>query len=179
MSGGRDSNQTYAPGPAQPLAANPAASKPATKNGRRADQRICARVFLVANVTQRKKHGSLCLVNWNLSLPGQSARGGFVYSRLLADLAVRVDSSRDCSRFDTADMKPRVGFVLEQALGHVAYGMSLRQALSKRGDIECEWLEVSFDDEGFGRVPLLGKSYALRGNVRARANCRRASEATA
>ena len=107
-------------------------------------------------------------MNWNLSLPGQSARGGFVYSRLLADLAVRVDSSRDCSRFDTADMKPRVGFVLEQALGHVAYGMSLRQALSKRGDIECEWLEVSFDDEGFGRVPLLGKSYALRGNVRAR-----------
>jgi glycosyltransferase involved in cell wall biosynthesis len=65
-------------------------------------------------------------------------------------------------------MKPRIGFVLEQALGHVAHGMSLRRALSTRSDIECEWLEVSFDEGGFGRVPLVGKSYVLRGNVRAR-----------
>jgi glycosyltransferase involved in cell wall biosynthesis len=65
-------------------------------------------------------------------------------------------------------MRPRIGFVLEQALGHVAYGMSLRRVLGQRNDIECEWLEVSFDTEGFGRVPVLGRSYALRGNVRAR-----------
>jgi glycosyltransferase involved in cell wall biosynthesis len=65
-------------------------------------------------------------------------------------------------------MKPRIGFVLEQALGHVAYGKSLRQALTARDDIECEWLEVSFDKDGFGRIPLLGSSYALRGNARAR-----------
>jgi hypothetical protein len=71
-------------------------------------------------------------------------------------------------------MKPRIGFVLEQALGHVAYGMSLRRALSTRDDIECEWLEVSFDEEGLGRVPILGKSYMLRGNVRARGAIARA-----
>ncbi len=65
-------------------------------------------------------------------------------------------------------MKPRIGFVLEQALGHVAYGISLRRALSGRNDLDCEWLEVSFAEDGFGRVPLLGKSYVLRGNVRAR-----------
>src|SRR5258708_24089581 len=65
-------------------------------------------------------------------------------------------------------MKPRIGFVLEQALGHVAYGMSLRRTLSARKDIECEWLDVAFDGEGFGRVPIVGKSYFLRGNVRAR-----------
>jgi glycosyltransferase involved in cell wall biosynthesis len=65
-------------------------------------------------------------------------------------------------------MKPRIGFVLEQGLGHVAYGMSLRRALADRADMECVWLEVSFVKNGLGRVPLLGDSYALRGNVRAR-----------
>jgi glycosyltransferase involved in cell wall biosynthesis len=65
-------------------------------------------------------------------------------------------------------MRPRIGFVLEQALGHVAYGISLREALSARDDLECEWLEVSFAEEGFERIPVLGKSYMFRGNVRAR-----------
>jgi glycosyltransferase involved in cell wall biosynthesis len=65
-------------------------------------------------------------------------------------------------------MKPRVGFVLEQGLGHVAYGMSLRRALARRTDLECVWLEVSFVEDGVGRMPLLGKSYAFRGNLRAR-----------
>ncbi len=65
-------------------------------------------------------------------------------------------------------MKPRIGFVLEQGLGHVAYGMSLRRALAARDDLECAWLEVSFAEGGFRRVPVLGKSYVLRGNVRAR-----------
>lgn len=63
---------------------------------------------------------------------------------------------------------PRIGLVLEQGLGHVAYGMSLRRALATRDDMECVWLEVSFGTEGFGRVPIVGRSYALRGNVRAR-----------
>lgn len=72
-------------------------------------------------------------------------------------------------------MKLRVGFVLEQALGHVAYGMSLRRALSARGDIESVWLEVSFEEKtGFGRLPLLGRSYMLRGNLRARDQIARA-----
>jgi glycosyltransferase involved in cell wall biosynthesis len=71
-------------------------------------------------------------------------------------------------------MLPRIGFVLEQALGHVAYGMGLRSALSARTDIECEWLEVSFKEDGFARLPAVGKSWWLRGNVRARAAIARA-----
>jgi glycosyltransferase involved in cell wall biosynthesis len=70
-------------------------------------------------------------------------------------------------------MKPRVGFVLEQGLGHVAYGMSLRRALASRTDMDCAWLEVSFSEDGFGRVPVVGKSYMLRGNVRARTSIAR------
>jgi glycosyltransferase involved in cell wall biosynthesis len=65
-------------------------------------------------------------------------------------------------------MKPRIGFVLEQGLGHVAYGMSLRRALAARDDMECVWLEVSFSNDGFERLPFLGGNYAFRGNVRAR-----------
>jgi glycosyltransferase involved in cell wall biosynthesis len=64
--------------------------------------------------------------------------------------------------------KPRIGFVLEQGLGHVAYGQSLRRALKDRADIDCVWLEVTFGQEGVGRIPLLGQSYAFRGNLRAR-----------
>jgi glycosyltransferase involved in cell wall biosynthesis len=70
-------------------------------------------------------------------------------------------------------MTPRIGFVLEQALGHVAYGASLRRALESRADLECAWLDVSFSEDGFGRWPVVGKSYLLRGNVRARAGIAR------
>jgi glycosyltransferase involved in cell wall biosynthesis len=62
----------------------------------------------------------------------------------------------------------RIGFVLEQELGHVAYGMSLRRALELRSDIEPVWLEVSLSNDGLGRLPLLGSSHAFRGNFRAR-----------
>jgi glycosyltransferase involved in cell wall biosynthesis len=65
-------------------------------------------------------------------------------------------------------MRPRIGFVLEQALGHVAYGMSLRGALAARQDIECEWLEVSFAEDALNPFPLVGRSYWLRGNLGAR-----------
>jgi glycosyltransferase involved in cell wall biosynthesis len=64
-------------------------------------------------------------------------------------------------------MRPRVGFVLEQALGHVAYGMSLREALAGRRDMECVWLEVSFEEDAKD-LPVFGRSYWLRGNLRAR-----------
>jgi glycosyltransferase involved in cell wall biosynthesis len=68
----------------------------------------------------------------------------------------------------TTALKPRIGFVLEQGLGHVAYGQSLRHALEGRRDIECVWLEVTFEQDGIGRIPVVGRSYAFRGNLRAR-----------
>ena len=66
-------------------------------------------------------------------------------------------------------MKPHVGFVLEQTLGHVAYGGALRRALSGRPDVDCQWLEVSFEEKPFaGRVPVLGENFVLREYYRAR-----------
>src|SRR5687767_1986192 len=63
--------------------------------------------------------------------------------------------------------KPRVGFLLEQALGHVAYGMGLRTALSERSDLECVWLEIPFAPGRFGRIPVAGNNWTLRGSFRA------------
>jgi glycosyltransferase involved in cell wall biosynthesis len=64
-------------------------------------------------------------------------------------------------------MKRRIGFVIEQALGHVAYGMGLKQALAGRDDIELEWIEVPFELGTFGKLPVVGRNWTLRGSARA------------
>lgn len=64
-------------------------------------------------------------------------------------------------------MKRRIGFVIEQALGHVAYGMGLKQSLAKRDDIELEWIEIPYERGRFGRLPGLGANWTLRGSQRA------------
>lgn len=68
-------------------------------------------------------------------------------------------------------MKPRIGFVIEQALGHVAYGMGLRQALAHRTDLEAEWIDIPFAEGRYAKLPLVGKvarNWTLRGSLRAR-----------
>src|SRR5262245_43171631 len=66
-----------------------------------------------------------------------------------------------------ASMKRRIGFVIEQAMGHVSYGMGLRMALAERDDIDPEWIEVPFEPGNLGKVPLLGRNWTLRGSMRA------------
>jgi glycosyltransferase involved in cell wall biosynthesis len=65
-------------------------------------------------------------------------------------------------------VRPRIAFVLEQALGHVAYGMSLRRTLSARSDMECVWLEIPFEVGAFRHAPFgIGNNWTLRGSARA------------
>ena len=64
-------------------------------------------------------------------------------------------------------MKRRIGFVIEQGMGHVSYGMGLRKALAERDDIELEWIEVPFAPGNFGKLPVIGRNWTLRGSVRA------------
>lgn len=71
-------------------------------------------------------------------------------------------------------MKPKIGFVLEQSLGHVAYGMSLKQALAARSDFEPVWLDVPFEPGEFGKIPVLGRNWTIRGSYRAWSALRRA-----
>ncbi len=67
-----------------------------------------------------------------------------------------------------ARVRPRIGFVMEQALGHVAYAMNLRAALAGRDDFEAVWLEVPYPRTGIGRLPVVGRNWTLRGSIRAR-----------
>lgn len=64
-------------------------------------------------------------------------------------------------------MAPRIAFVIEQALGHVAYGAGLRRALAGRDDAEFIWIEVPFQPEGLGRLPLVRNNWTLRGSLQA------------
>ncbi len=64
--------------------------------------------------------------------------------------------------------RPRIGFVIEQTLGHVAYGMSLRAALAHRTDFEPVWIDVPFLPTGVSRLPLLRSNWTLRGSLVAR-----------
>lgn len=63
--------------------------------------------------------------------------------------------------------KRRVGFVIEQALGHVAYGLGLRDALRDRTDLDCIWIDVPFPAGRFGQLPGVGNNWTLRGSFRA------------
>jgi glycosyltransferase involved in cell wall biosynthesis len=68
-------------------------------------------------------------------------------------------------------MKPRIGFVLEQALGHVSYSIGLRRALAHRTDLEAEWIDIPFAEGPHAELPLLGKlarNWTIRGGLRAR-----------
>ncbi|HEX5478698.1 MAG TPA: glycosyltransferase family 4 protein [Dehalococcoidia bacterium] len=70
-------------------------------------------------------------------------------------------------------MPPRIAFVIEQALGHVAYGAGLRRALAGRDDAELVWIEVPFQPEGLGRLPLVRNNWTLRGSLEAARSIRR------
>ena len=61
----------------------------------------------------------------------------------------------------------RVGFVVEQALGHVAYGLGLRDALRDRTDLDCVFIDVPFPPGRFGQLPGVGTNWTLRGSFRA------------
>lgn len=65
-------------------------------------------------------------------------------------------------------MKPKIGFLLEQSLGHVAYGLSLKQALASRTDFEPVWMDVPYAPGTFGKIPVIGGNWTVRGSVRAR-----------
>jgi glycosyltransferase involved in cell wall biosynthesis len=64
-------------------------------------------------------------------------------------------------------VKPRIGFVMEQTLGHVAYGMGLRDALADRSDFEARWIDVPYQPEREPLLPVVGKNWTLRGSLRA------------
>jgi glycosyltransferase involved in cell wall biosynthesis len=71
----------------------------------------------------------------------------------------------------------RVGFVLEQALGHVTYGRNIISALEGRGDIDPVWIEVPFAPRGLtGNLPGVRSNWSIRGSIEARRGWNRAGK---
>lgn len=56
---------------------------------------------------------------------------------------------------------------MEQTLGHVAYGLGLREALADRDDFQAIWLDVPYLPEGERLLPVVGRNWTLRGSFRA------------
>lgn len=68
---------------------------------------------------------------------------------------------------------PRVGFLMEQALGHVAYTKNLQAGLTGSNRLAPAWMPVSYDaPDVTGRLPLVGTNPAMRASLNARAALR-------
>lgn len=63
---------------------------------------------------------------------------------------------------------PHVGFLMEQALGHVTYTKNLQAAFAGHGGLLPEWMPVPFSAGGpLDRLPGLSRNWATRGSLRA------------
>jgi glycosyltransferase involved in cell wall biosynthesis len=62
----------------------------------------------------------------------------------------------------------RVGFVMEQTLGHVTFGKNLRAGMSQMTEIDSVWMPISADQSPrFAGLSNLPMSWAARGSLRA------------
>jgi len=62
----------------------------------------------------------------------------------------------------------RIGFLMEQTLGHVAYTRNLQAAFAADPRLAPSWLPVLYRSHGLlDRAPVLRRNWALRGSLRA------------
>lgn len=63
----------------------------------------------------------------------------------------------------------RVGFIIEQALGHRTHAQNLREAVPRDPEIDAVWGLIPFEVEGVAaRLPVYGSNWTVRAGVRAR-----------
>ena len=63
---------------------------------------------------------------------------------------------------------PRVGFLLEQTLGHVTHSQNLRQLVSKSPSIDAVFHPIPFDCTGLAaQIPLYRSNWSIRAGIRA------------
>jgi glycosyltransferase involved in cell wall biosynthesis len=69
--------------------------------------------------------------------------------------------------------RPRVGFVLERALGHVTHAENLKRLLPDQPSIEAAVYEVDWETSGWpARLPVFNGNWTVRAGVRARRGIR-------
>ena len=78
---------------------------------------------------------------------------------LFADIVRGV--ARDRERVDEA---VSAALSEEWPLARLETLLRLKQALASREDIELEWIEIPFEPGTFGKVPLVGHNWTLRGS---------------
>jgi glycosyltransferase involved in cell wall biosynthesis len=70
-------------------------------------------------------------------------------------------------------MAYRIGFVMEQTLGHVTHTQNFKQWVELDPDVEATWIPVTFDAPDHWRLaPLVRRNWTLRASLRARAQLR-------
>lgn len=63
----------------------------------------------------------------------------------------------------------RVGFIIEQSLGHVTHGQNLRSVIAQDPSIEACWGLPQYTPQGFAALlPLYSSNWSLRASVQAR-----------
>ncbi len=72
-----------------------------------------------------------------------------------------------------------IGFVLEQALGHVTHAKNLQANISNDPDVRPHWALIPFETHGLAaRIPLYKSNWTVRAGLRARRSLRRLTRHT-
>ncbi len=67
-----------------------------------------------------------------------------------------------------------IGFVLEQALGHVTHAKNLQANISRDPDVRPHWALIPFETHGLAaRIPIYKSNWTVRASLRARRSLRR------
>lgn len=70
----------------------------------------------------------------------------------------------------------RIGFVIEQALGHVTHTRNLRDALVGNETVDAHWVLPAWETEGLSaRIPLYNRNWTVRAGLQARRGLARLS----
>ena len=73
----------------------------------------------------------------------------------------------------------QIGFVLEQALGHITHTKNLQAYVPRDPEVTPHWLLVDFDTEGLAaRVPLYRSNWSVRAGLRANRQLSRLARST-
>ncbi|MBE2222882.1 MAG: glycosyltransferase family 4 protein [Anaerolineae bacterium] len=63
----------------------------------------------------------------------------------------------------------RIGFVIEQALGHVTHGLNLKKNVAADSEIEAHWILPAWQTEGFAsKIPGYKSNWTLQAGLQAR-----------